>query len=204
MSSNTPGSEKVLLDSPPVRKVPVDWSPDGRHIIYVQFNPETNLDIWVLPLFGDRKPFKFFKETDNEEGDCQFSPDGLFVAYQSNESGIFEIYIRTFPDALGPWQISEGGGIEARWGQDGKELFYIAPDGNMMAVPIQTSEKTVNRGIPTVLFPSGILGGGTPPLHQRQRYDVTPDGQRFLINTADESSVMPIAIVSNWTRLLEK
>jgi Tol biopolymer transport system component len=202
MPSNTPDSEKLLLGLTSIRKVPVDWSPDGHYIIYIRFEEDSFLDIWKLPLFGDQKP-QLFIGTEYEEGDCQFSPDGRFLAYQSNENGIFEIYVTTFPDKKGKWQISDGGGIEARWGPEGKELFYIAPDGNLVSVPIRTDETTLEKGTPTVLFQSEILGGGNPDVHQRQRYDVTSDGKKFIITTG-ESSDTPVNFVSNWTRLLKK
>jgi serine/threonine protein kinase len=197
------GNEELLLDSPALQKIPVDWSPDGQHIIYVQINPETFLDVWVLPLVDDSKPFEF-EVTEFEEGNCQFSPDGKWVAYQSNETGSFEIYVKAFPDLDGKKQLSIGGGIEARWGYEGRELFYIAPDGKMMAVPIQTDGQTLNAGAPVELFPTRIMGGGNPVTHPRHRYDVTLDGQRFLINVADESATSPITIVTNWFEELKE
>ena len=200
MSSNSAGNEEVLLDRPNLRKIPVAWSPDGKHIIYVQFDPETHLDIWVLPLLSG-EPEKFVV-TEAEEGDCQFSPDGRWVAYQSNESGIFEIYVKSFPDKGGWSQISDAGGIEARWNEDGTEIYYIAPDGTMMAAQINTSGESVVVKARNPLFQTRVTGGGTPAMHPKQRYVVTDNGQRFLIDTEDQSNILPITIVTNWTRLL--
>jgi len=184
-------------------KYPMDWSPDNRFFLYVQSDPKTFLDIWVLPLFGDKRPYPFVN-TAFEEGDCQFSPDSRWVAYQSNESGAFEIWVKAFPDGSRQ-QITNSGGIEARWRRaDGKELFYIAPDGKMMAVPIRAAGQTLETGAPIHLFQTRIVDGGNPLVHPKTQYAVSSDGQRFLINTIADESAPPITIVTNWTRGLKK
>jgi Tol biopolymer transport system component len=201
--SSSGGKEELFCESP-LRKFPMDWSPDGRHFLYVDSNPKTFLDIWVKPLFGDGKPFEFEK-TSYEEGDAQFSPDGRWVAYQSNQSGTFEIWVKAFPDTGYKQQITDGGGIEARWNGNGKELFYIARDGKMMAIPIQAGGQSLQKGSPIALFQTRIVQGGDPSVHPKQQYAVTRDGQRFLINTiVDESTARPITIVTNWARALRK
>ena len=98
-------------------------------------SPKTGLDLWALPLAGDRKPFPVL-QTPFDETSGQFSPDGRWVAYQSNESKTMQIYVRPFPGSGGQWQVSTEGGSQPRWGPDGKELFYVAPDARLMAVPI--------------------------------------------------------------------
>ena len=101
---------------------------------------ENRSDLWVLPLFGDRKPFPFVATSVNK-GNGQFSPDGRWVAYQSNESGRYEVYVQPFPGPGGKWQVSTDGGIAPRWRRDSKELFYIAPNGKLMAVPIRAPDR---------------------------------------------------------------
>jgi Tol biopolymer transport system component len=200
-ASSGAGSDELLLESS-LQKVPIDWSPDGRFLLYMQVDPKTGLDLWVLPLFGERKPFPFVN-TSFDERNGKFSPDGRQVAYQCDESGRFEVYVQPFPGPGGKSQVSTGGGIEPRWRRDGKELFYIAPDGKLMAAPIQGAGQTLEAGAPVALFQTRIVGGGTAI--SKQQYAVAPDGQRFLINiTADESTASPITIVTNWTAGLKK
>jgi serine/threonine protein kinase len=199
-ASSGAGSEEPLLESA-LNKYPQDWSPDGRFLLYLQRNPKSGIDLWVLPLFGERKPFPFsITSFDKDSG--QFSPDGRWVAYHSNESGRFEVYVQPFPGPGGKWQVSTGGGIAPRWRRDGKELFYIAPDGKLMAAPIHAAGQTLDFGSPVSLFQTRIVDGGSYPL--KQQYAVAPDGQRFLINIADESTASPITIVTNWARALKK
>ena len=121
------GSEDLLLATPQ-NKAPVDWSPDGRFVLYRSPGPMTGFDLWALPLDGDRKPFPVVQTT-FEERDGQFSPDGKWIAYQSNESGRVEIYVQPFPGTGRKERISTSGGTQVRWRRDGKELFYIALDG---------------------------------------------------------------------------
>ena len=158
-------------------------------------DPKTALDPWVLPLEGDRKP-RVFLSTNFTETGAHFSPDGRWVSYQSNESGRNEIYARPFPGPGGQWQISTAGGINARWRHDGKELYYIAPDGQLMAVPIATQGATLEPGTPVALFQSrSTLGGNTGA---RAQYAVAPDG-RFLINvTTGDATSSPITLLLNW------
>ena len=113
--------------------------------------------------------------------------------------------MRAFPDTGYKQQITEGGGIEARWNGNGKELFYIARDGKMMAIPIQASGQSLQKSSPIPLFQTRIVDGGDPSVHPKFQYAVTRDGQRFLINTiVDEPAAAPITIVTNWARALKK
>ena len=198
------GSEEVLVASPQT-KVPNDWSADGRFLLYHSIDPQTNRDLWVLPLEGDRTPWVFLK-TPFDDRNGTFSPDGRLVAYQSNESGRDEIYIRPFagPAASGAsaspvggqWQVSTAGGVFARWRRDGRELYYLAPTGAMMAAPIAVTGTTLAPGAPVALFPTRIVGGGADTGLARQ-YDVTRDG-RFLINTVLDAAPSPITLLMNW------
>jgi dipeptidyl aminopeptidase/acylaminoacyl peptidase len=129
------GEEKLLLKSDEL-KFACDWTRDGRYVAFLSQGKETSWDIWVLPTFGDRKPVPFLK-TSFAELMPVFSPDGRFLAYQSNESGRAEVYVQSFPGPGGKWQISTSGGRDPQWRADGKELYYRAPDQKLMAVDIQ-------------------------------------------------------------------
>jgi Tol biopolymer transport system component len=140
--------EEPLLQSE-LTKIPIDVSPDGRFLMYMEVSGKTGQDLWVLPLNADvpggRKPAVFLQTPANERGGM-FSPDGKWVAYSSDESGRVEIYLRPFSppgktsgSAGGQWQVSKGGGRTIRWRHDGKELFYISDDSQITAVAIQTS-----------------------------------------------------------------
>jgi hypothetical protein len=146
---------------------------------------------------GDRKPFPVV-QTNFEERDGQFSPDGKWIAYGSNESGRFEIYLQPFPGPGGQAQVSTNGGAQVRWRRDGKELFYIALDGRLMAVPIRLASTTqaIEAGSPIPLFATRV--GGALSIPFRQQYDISPDGQRFLMNTVTEEAAAPITVILNW------
>jgi len=194
-SGATP-EQLLLASSNP--SLPIDWSPDGRFILYRDIDPNSGYDLWVLPLSGDRKPFPVAK-TPFEERDGQFSPDGRWVAYRSNESGRFEVYVLPFPGPGGKVQVSTNGGTQPRWRHDGKELFYIAPDSKLMAAPIAVSPdgKTIKAGAPVPLFSTRIAGGPTPGSNNQQ-YAVASDG-RFLINvTTEDATASPITLILNW------
>ena len=184
----------MLFESPEV-KIPCDWSPDGRFLMYYVPDPKTGTDLWVLPL-ETRVPFVFLKTEANELWG-QFSPDGRWMAYQSNETGRYEIYVRPFPARGGPVPISTAGGVYPRWSRDGKELYFIAPDAKMMAVPIRATATTVEAGAPTALFQTRQVGGGSNVIGRSHQYDVARDG-RFLINVEAESSAPPITLLMNW------
>ncbi|MCA1660594.1 MAG: hypothetical protein LC642_08695, partial [Verrucomicrobiaceae bacterium] len=129
------GNEEVLLKSTE-EKVPDDWSSDGQFIVYQTINRKTKWDFWVLPMSGDRQPFPFLQTEFNEQA-AQFSPDGKWIAYSSDESGAPEVYVQTFPASGGRWRVSTDGGRQPRWRRDGRELFYITADGKLMAVDVK-------------------------------------------------------------------
>ena len=183
-------------------KLPNSWSADGRFLLYYSSDPQTNGDLWVVPMVGDHTPSVFLK-TPFSEANGAFSPDGRWVAYQSDESGRPEIYVRPFvPPGAGPaaaggeWQVSTAGGVVPVWRPDGKELYYLNPAGAMMAAPITVTGATLEPGAPVVLFPTRIVGGGVEAFQGRQ-YDVAPDG-RFLINTVLDEAPAPITLLMNW------
>jgi len=176
---------------------PSDWSPDGRFILYNrQSGTGNNNDIWGLPLEGDRKPFPVV-DTKFAESNGQFSPDGKWIAFQSNESGQVEVYVQPFPGPGRRTRITRDGGDQARWRSDGKELFYLTPDDRLMAVPMRldVERDTVDAGMPRMLF--ALRVNGVPRHAYGRHYSVSRDGQRFLVNTLKEVT-LPITVVLNW------
>ena len=185
------GEEKLLAASPEI-KVATGWSPDGQHLSYSTQGKETNWDIWVLPMGADHTPVPFL-QTPFAELRGVFSPDGRFMAYQSNESGRAEVYVQSFPGPGGKWQISSGGGIEPFWRGDGKELFYRAADRSLMAVDIQAGAG-LEVGTPHALFP-----GRFDLLSGRNHYQPSADGQRFLVVAPKgREGTNPTVVVLNW------
>jgi eukaryotic-like serine/threonine-protein kinase len=172
----------------------LDWSRDGKFILYFKPSPKTGVDLWVLPLTGDKKPFPFLQTAFNEDNGA-FSPDTRWVAYSSNESGSDQVYIQPFPATGSKYQVSRSGGTQPMWRGDGRELFFLAPDGTMMAASITTSPgRGVEAGIPQALFASGVAVFGN-----RHQYAVTGDGSRFLVNVPQQGSTpTPLTVVVNW------
>ncbi len=197
MSSGA-GADELLLESDQ-SKAPTDWSSDGRFLLFRSNDPKTSYHLWVLPMSGAKKPFPFLK-TPFEEGDGQFSPDGKWIGYQSNESGRFEIYVQPFPGPGGKFQVSNNGGAQPRWNKNGKEIFYVSLDSKMMATPVKLSPdgQSMETGTPAALFPVRIAGGPVSGVN-KQQYAVSSDGQRFLVNLAvDEGAASPITLIYNW------
>jgi Tol biopolymer transport system component len=191
------GSEpEVTLASDPVEfQAPLGFSPDGNFFLYSKRKNERD-DLWILPLTGDRKPRPFLA-TPALEPIARFSPNGRYVAYQSDETGRFEIYVATFPGPGSRSQISQSGGVEPRWSRDGKELFYFAPDNRLMAAKVETGGTTFDVGIIQPLFQARSMGF-------TYRYDVASDGKRFLVVAGLPQDLSPITILTNWTAELPK
>jgi serine/threonine protein kinase/Tol biopolymer transport system component len=180
-------------------RVPMSWSPDGQLLAFMEVNPATQRDLWVLRM-SDRKEQPFLK-TRFDESVPRFSPDGRWLAYVSNESGRYEIYVQPYPGPGGKWEISTDGGTEPAWNHNGRELFYRS--GNkMMAVDIVT-QPSFAAGKPRMLFQGPYeRSPATSP-----NYDVAPDGQRFLmLKPADtgESAPTRINVVLNWFEELKR
>jgi serine/threonine protein kinase len=191
-------NEDVLFASPESKAIN-DWSRDGKYILFLNNDPVTTRDLWILPLDGDRTPYPFLK-TEFEEWRGRFSPDAKWVAYQSNASGRYEIYVRPFRGSGTQWQISTGGGISPRWSRDGRELYYLAPDSRLMAVPIRPSATSFEFGSPVSLFQAHMLGGGSEAA-QGWQYDLAADG-RFLMNVPmEDATAAPITVILNWAGL---
>ena len=196
--SSGAGNDEELLKSGE-QKAPLDWSQDGRFIAYQVLSAKTREDIWILPLDGNRQPFPFLQTPFTEQG-AQFSPDGRWIAYTSNETGTREVYVQSFPAAGGKWQISSGGGTMPKWRRDGKELFYTN-GGKLMSVEVKTGGSTFDAGTPTVLFENRAFALRGPAA----AFDATADGQRFLVPIpVEETTSTPITVVLNWTAGLRK
>jgi eukaryotic-like serine/threonine-protein kinase len=183
------GEDKVLFKST-AGKIPTDWSRDGRYLTYSSLD-----DVWALPLpvSDDTKPLRV-TDTPFVESGAKFSPDGSWIAYQTNESGAQEVYIQSFPEPGRKQKVSANGGALPRWSRDSKELFYIATDLRLMSVSI-TSVGAV--GTPATLFQSRVL-------QVNQDYDVTTDG-RFLVNIPSTGQTpVPITVIVNWAAALKK
>jgi Tol biopolymer transport system component len=192
--------------------VPTSWSSDGRLLLCFQADPKSKRDLCVLPLQGDRKPVYLLK-TNFNEFDGRFSPDMRWIAYVSDESGGNEIYVRGFAQAAGggsfelsgEWQVSREGGTGPRWRGDGKELYYRAPDGTVMAVEV-FAKTEFNAGTPRSLFqaPPDIIQL-TSLFADLPSWDVTAFGDRFILSTAAVGGApSPFTVILNWTSLLKK
>jgi serine/threonine protein kinase len=194
---NASGTGKAeLLFKSDVPKAPSDWSHDGKHILFVTFDPKTKADIWALPLSGDRKPYPYL-QTEFDERDAAFSPDGRWVAYSSDESGNSQVYLSSFPAGGGKWQVSKDGGQEPEWKHDGSALFYIAPGGKLMEASIRERNAAVEVGAPQERFQANMVPG-------RRAYSVAPDGKRFLVVKSEQDSSPPLTLVTNWTATLKR
>jgi eukaryotic-like serine/threonine-protein kinase len=174
---------------------PSDWSQDEKYILY-----ESGKELWVAAM--PELKTRVFVSVPATVKNGQFSPDGKWVAYTSNESGKWEIYVTSFPEARGKWQLSSAGGTQPRWRGDGKELFYLASDGKMMAVPV-TAGANFDARAPVTLFqanPRELVATS-----ERVTYDVTKDGQRLLINTlVKNAEAQPMSVILNWDGELKK
>ena len=180
-------------------QVPMSWSPDGQLLAFMENHPTTGYDIWVLRL-ADRKAQPFLRTPFNESVP-RFSPDGRWLAYISNESGRYEVYVQPYPGPGGKWLISTEGGTEPAWNSNGRELFYRSGD-KMMAVDIAT-QPSFTAGKPRVLFE----GRYVPTPATSPNYDVSPDGQRFLMLKPSEqeaSAPTQINVVLNWFEELKR
>jgi len=185
--------DQILLQSPKTT-TPEDWSRDGRFISYTAYDPQTLQDIWVMPMEGTRTPFEFLR-TAADERSPTFSPDGEWVAYVSNVSGSYQIYVRPFRGSGSERQISVSGGIHPHWAQDGSEIYYVAPNGMLMAAPLRRPQPgLLERGRPQTLFQGRMYGGSD--LNVGRNFDVSRDG-RFLLNTILESAP-PITLLRDW------
>jgi Tol biopolymer transport system component len=189
-ATNGNGSEDLLLDAG-VMTTTSDWSKDGKYIAYLSGPEPGKQDIYALRL-SDKKTISVLTTKFNKDG-VRFSPDGRWIAFHSNPTGMMEVYVTTFPASEKIWQISNGGGAQSRWRADGKELFYLTLDGKLMSVDLEGGAE-LNPRAAKMLFQSRV-----PVQHQIDQYAVSADGRRFLmiIPTGNPESV-PITVVLNW------
>jgi serine/threonine protein kinase len=195
-ATNGGAAQELVLPSATLA-VPKSWSPDGRYLIYAQINPQTGADLFALPIGQTDQHPLVLAQTKATEDQGQFSPDGHWVAYTSNESGQSEIYVIPFPPAPNGrrWLVSRGGGVMPRWRRDGKELFFISPDWKMMAADVSTSP-SFQSGTPHPLFGTEMVDTGirTGPMS----WDIAADGKRFLIITENSAGTPSLNLVLNW------
>jgi len=193
--ANGMGQEETLLEGDAAQKTPFDWSPDGKSLLFGVGDGTVKGQVWVLPLARDRKPVPLTQDT-YVTNSARFAPDGHWVAYTSNESGRFEVYVMPFGGGTGKWQISSQGGVQPVWRHDGKELFYWSADNTLISVPIMLNPGGVQVGAAQPLFrfnnPVGLVGIVSP-------YDVASDGQRFVLITTPQQMPRPVTLVTNWT-----
>jgi Tol biopolymer transport system component len=191
------GPEELLFKSD-VNVFSSSWSADGRFILYIRPDPKTNNDLWLLPLAGARQPALFLQTPFSESGG-RFSPDGRWIAYQSNDQRRPEVYVQPFPATGDKWQVSTQGGQFPHWRGDGKELFYLSLDGKLMAVAVK-SGRSFAVELPQPLFvlaPLRALGNAS--------YAVTADGRRFLfVSQAEETGNLQYTVVVNWAAEVKK
>jgi Tol biopolymer transport system component len=203
------GSEELLLTLQGPSGFPLDWSRDGRFLLFGVNDPKTSFDLWILPLDGSRKPVPFLRTEFTETGG-QFSPDGRWIAYYSNESGRGELYVQPFDPAkgspgAGKWMVSKGGALSGHWRRGGKELLYLSPDATVMKVDISVTP-AFHAGPPERLFQ-------LPPAFQQARslfnlgylVDTTEDGNRFLVAMPMNQPPRPVFnVVLNWPAVLKQ
>jgi eukaryotic-like serine/threonine-protein kinase len=199
------GEEKKLLDlrDGGMQDSLCDWSPDGRYLLYVNGTASVGngAKIWVFPLFGDRKPYPYIAAPGNQQY-AQFSPDGRWVAYSSDESGLLEVYVAPFPWTGAKWQISNGGGVLPRWRRDGKEIFFLKMGSSgTFAADVDGHGPSFEVGAQHTLYNVNNLSPNTAG----QQYSVTADGQRFLqITTGDAGKGrLPLNVIQNWPAQLQ-
>jgi len=193
------GPEQVILEDDAF-DYPWDISPDQKYLVYMRPSADGKggTEMWALSLSGDRKPFAIVSSLFTTSA-AAISPDGRWMAYASIESGRFEVYVTAFPSGGAKWEVSVNGGSLPKWRRDGKELFFLDPADNLMAVDVNTSRNTIQTGTPHPLFrPVGLQSQLGP-------YAVTADGKRFLINGGNvKEENQPFVLVQNWTAQLKK
>jgi len=204
-AANGVGKEE-LLNKRETPIIPLDWSRNGQYLFFSALDPKAKSDIWALPLSGDKKPFVYLNQDYNEDL-ARLSPDGHWLAYQSDKTGRYEVYVDTFTgapsstssDTRGSWQVSSGGGTRPVWSRDGKELFFIGEDHKMVVVEVGNGggarfEKSASKP----LFDARISGD------PGDQFDVSKDGRFLMAVPVQQRASAPITVVVNWTAALKK
>ena len=206
--SDSTGSEDVVLRSE-ANKYPSDWSADGRFIVYSSTGHagKAKTEEWILPRFGEGKPHVFLGG-DFNYGEGHFSPDGRWLVYSSDESGRAEVYVTPFPKGGNKWQVSVAGGSNPRWRGDGRELFYMAANSDLMAAEVDPRESIFRVGAVRPLFRLLLKTGASrldlSPTAGQIGYDAAPDGKWFLVNSPPAGSPPPLTLITHWAEALEQ
>ena len=201
MKTISTGAEELLFESKELSLFQ-DWSSDERFLLYSTRGAAGGLDLWVMPLFGDRRPLLYLQNGFNCT-QAQISPNGKWLAYTCNETGGDEVYVDSFPRPGSKHQVSKGG-VQPRWRRDGKELFYLSTTQEIMAVPIVEADAAFVTGPPARLFKTALIAQGSQSLGFATLYAVSIDGSRFLINDRPQDAGPAISVVLNWTAALKK
>jgi serine/threonine protein kinase/Tol biopolymer transport system component len=195
------GTPETILFTNSLEQIPASITSDGKFLAYFgrsTTNAQNAYDIYVLPIFGERKPIAQLTTKFNEVLP-RFSPDGKWLAYMSNESSRFEVYVKPFPGESGKYQVSTGGGGNPHWRADGRELFFTSGNDTLQAVEVRAMGSALELGIPHTLLKVPMASGPQGP------YDVSADGKKVLVNQIGESKVLvPLTLVTNWTADLKK
>jgi Tol biopolymer transport system component len=200
-SADGRGGEQLLRALDGIQS-PLDVSRDGRLLVYGDNSRSTNQDLWLLPLGGNQEPTPYLTTTAWEMA-ARFSPDSRWLAFVSTESGAAEVYVAPVDDARAKFRVSAAGGSAPRWGPDGKELLYLTADGNLVSVPLVLG-RLVQRGTPTMLFKLGSLYDAAG-MRGNAAYELTPDGQRLLVNRVlRDPALAPLTVLTNWPALLPR
>ena len=198
------GSDEQTYPQPEDTFAPTSWSPDGRFLAIekIQLHGKRNFELWTANATDPRSQLAF-ESNANYQGNAVYSPDGKWLAYTSDQSGQFEVYVRPFPGPGAAHKVSKAGGALSRWRGDGRELYYLDPANKLMVVAV-SYDPEFHTGSPELLFQtkpaSALADFGIPEV-----FDVTADGQRFLVDTAPEGSgTLPVSLLVNWASLLKK
>jgi serine/threonine protein kinase/Tol biopolymer transport system component len=201
--SNGIGNDELLLKSK-LSAFPEDYAPNGQFIAYSQASSPTAFNVNVLPLMGDRKPQNVTNGTEFLQGLSKISADGHWFAYISNETRRFEVYVQQYPERTNKVQISTNGGLYPRWSSNSKELFYLSQDGTLMVVDVRENTANFQASTPRMLFKTTAVLTDHFGFHYE--YDVTTDGQRFLVNepVTPANQPSPLTVVLNWQAALKR
>ena len=193
--ANGGGSEQLLFQSDSAG--PMSWTSDGRFLLFRVVNAQGLNEGWIRPTTGDPKPYGYLQSSAFNRNQPRVSPNGRWIAYYSTDSGQSEVYLEPFPKLGGKWQVSTAGGVSHRWSRDGKEIYFIAPNGDLMVATVK-GDAAPELGAPATLFRMNVLGGPRTLQGYRVQYDVAPDG-RFLVTTlVDEAAGASLTVVLNW------
>ena len=198
-SADGAGKPEVLLSSEDVNR-PTDWTRDGKYLV-VNRGQIGAQRIWLVPLSGNRKPVLLFPDAGFDHFDGRVSPDGKWITYVSAESGVLELYVTSFPEGKGKWQLSSSGTISAGlWGADGKDIYFVSQEGILLDATVQESPGSIRIEGVHPLFRSPFLSSSLS-----QVFDIDPKGgQRFIGSVTPDTSTLPLNVISNWTEELKK